>query len=311
MDEMEGTKILKVLITGGAGFLGSVLSTVMLGAGFEVTVLDSFMYGNAAIAFLAADKNFDVYNVDCRDMQSVRPYLARADIVIPLAGMVGAPICAQYPIAATLINLQAQIDLIKEVSHEQRIIAPITESVYGKNAEVCTEETPCNPLSLYGKQKREVELVLLEHPNAVSLRLATLFGMSPRPRLDLLVNDFTWRAVHDRAMVVFEGKARRTCLHVIDASRAFIHAIDVPPSIYNVGAVTLSKISLCEAIQRRVPEFAFIEAQYGTDPDARDYVVVDDKFRATGFEHQHTLESGIDELLKGYRALSNTVHGNI
>ena len=195
-----------------------------------------------------------------------------------------------------------------------RIINPSTESVYGKQAELCDETTPAAPLVSYGVQKLRVEEALAGRSNAISFRMATLFGMSPRMRLDLLVNDFTWRAQKDRALVVFEAKAKRTCLHVIDAARAFLHCLYLSApthTVYNVGSVFISKLELCQAIQKQVPGFFFVEAQYATDPDARDYTVSDAKIRATGFAPIMTLDGAISEMLKGYRMMSNTVHGNV
>ena len=187
---------------------------------------------------------------------------------------------------------------------------PTTESSYGSNADVCTEKTALNPLSTYAKHKVEVENALLARGNCVSLRLATVFGMSPRMRLDLLVNDFTWRAMKDRAFVVFEGKYRRTCVHVSDVARAMIHALGLS-GVYNVGSVTLTKLSLCEAIKKHIPDFIYVEAPAGYDPDQRDYIVSDKKLRQTGFVPEVYLDLGIQELLKGYRMLKNSVHGNV
>ncbi len=171
------------------------------------------------------------------------------------------------------------------------------------------------PLVSYGVQKLEAERALNHRPNSISFRMATLFGMSPRMRLDLLINDFTWRALKDRMLVVFEGKAMRTCLHVHDAAMAFLHCLTLPRArahqVYNLGSVTTSKLGLCEAIKKRVPRFYYVEAEYATDPDARDYVVSDEKFRATGFKTKMTLDKGIAELLKGYRMLDNNRYSNM
>ena len=319
---------MKILVTGAAGFIGSILTPMLLTEGHEVVALDRFIYGNdTALAACAAHPNFDVYRVDCRDLNAVRPHVKDADCVIPLAGLVGVPLGNLNPIDAELLNLRAQIGLFGLLSSEQLVVMPTTESSYGSNADVCDETTPLNPLSTYARHKVEVENALMARGNSISLRLATVFGMSPRMRLDLLVNDFTYRALHDRALVLFEGRYRRTCVHVRDVARAFLHCLGhgvtafdefesgTPPAIslgiYNVGSCTMTKLSLCEAIQKRVPGFTFVEAPIAKDPDQRDYIVSDDKIRATGFQPLVDLDSGIKELLKGYRMLSNTVHGNI
>lgn len=306
---------MKILVTGGAGYIGSVLIPMLLDEGHEVVALDRFIYGNdTALASCCANPHFSVHRVDCRDLDAVRPHLADADIVIPLAGLVGVPLGNLNPIDAELLNLRAQIGLFRMLSQDQLVIMPTTESGYGSNAEICTEDTPLNPLSTYAKHKVAVENALMDRANSISLRLATVFGMSPRMRLDLLVNDFTWRALKDRAFVVFEGQYRRTCVHVRDVAGAFLHVLNwraaTGTGIYNVGSCTMTKISLCEAIQRQVQGFTFVEAPIGKDPDARDYVVSMDKLRATGFEPLWTLDAGIAELLKGYRMLQTGPHRN-
>ncbi len=308
---------MKILVTGGAGYIGSVLVPELLAAGHSVTVLDNFMYRQNSLAMCCRYPRFAVYREDVRDMDQVGPHLSWPDVVIPLAGLVGAPLCDQNPIDAVQVNLSAQLGLLKAMSQDQLCVMPITESVYGTNAEVCTEETPTNALSTYGKHKVRVEERLLARKNSVSLRLATVFGMSPRMRLDLLINDFTWRAMRDRAFVVFEGNYRRTSVHVSDVAKAFLHAIKNDlRGVFNVGAVHCTKVELCEAIKRQVPFFSYEEAgktpkdQAGRDPDQRNYVVSDEKIRATGFEPKVMLGAGIAELLMGYRTLTNIRYGN-
>ncbi len=305
---------MKILVTGGGGYLGSVLVPMLLEDGHHVTVLDWFQHGANSLAPLATHPRFDVHRVDCRNADAVKPYLKDADVFIPLAALVGAPICNMNPIDAELLNVHSLIDVIDSLSSDQLLINPSTESVYGKNATLCTEKTEPNPLVSYGVQKLKVERALTGRANSISFRMATLFGMSPKMRLDLLINDFTWRALKDRALVVFEAKAMRTCLHVADAARAFVHCLNMRTTdhtVFNVGSIFVSKLQLCEAIKRQVPEFFFVEAQYATDPDARDYTVSDAKLRATGYEPLATLDDGIAELLKGYRMISNTRYGNV
>lgn len=308
---------MKILVTGGAGYIGSVLVPELLKAGHKVTVLDNFMYRQNSLAMCCRDPNFTVHRVDVRDGGQLWRYLAWPDIVIPLAGLVGAPLCEQNEIDAKLVNLDSQLKLLSALSAEQMVVMPITESVYGSNASICNEDSPVNPLSLYGRHKVEVEKALLDRENSVSLRLATVFGMSPRMRLDLLINDFTWRALKDRAFVVFEGHYRRTSVHVTDVSAAFRHAIrEDLRGVFNVGAVHCTKVELCEAIKKQVPYFSYEEAgkapkdTAGRDPDQRNYVVSDAKIRATGYAPKVGLEDGITELLMGYRTLSNARYGN-
>ncbi|MDE2101415.1 MAG: SDR family oxidoreductase [Patescibacteria group bacterium] len=311
----EKSVILRICVTGGAGYLGSLLVPRLLEEDYEVTVLDNCMFGNDTIlASCCANRNFEIYRVDCRDVDAMRPYLAKADVVIPLAALVGAPICYLNPTDADILNRISMLRMLEGLSKDQFVIFPSTESVYGKQSELCDEQTLPNPLVSYGVQKLEVERAIEARGNGVSFRMATLFGMSPRMRLDLLVNDFTWRAMKDRSLVVFEGKAMRTCLHVDDAARAFVHILQVAPpayEVYNIGSVYVSKLGLCKTIQSRLPEFFYTEAQYHSDPDKRDYVVSDKKIRATGYEPEWTLEQGIDELLKGYRCLHNSRHSNM
>ena len=301
---------MKITVTGGAGYIGSILVPKLLDAGHEVRVLDSFLYGKNSLAQVCNNPKFDVYRVDVRDIHAVRPHLRDADVVIPLAGLVGVPLGDLNPTDAYLVNLRAKLELFASLSRNQIVIMPTTESSYGSNADICTEDTTLNPLSTYAKHKVEVENALMQRGNSTSLRLATVFGMSPRMRLDLLVNDFTWRALKDRAMVIFEGRYRRTCVHVQDVARAMLHALTLPREIYNVGACTMTKLSLCEAIKKHTP-FTYVEAPIAIDPDQRDYIVSDDKIRATGFTPSVTLDDGIAELLKGFRMLNNNVYSNV
>ena len=306
---------MKILVTGGAGYLGSVMVPKLLEAGHKVTVLDTFAYGNdSTLALYCGDPNFDIHRVDCRDISAMRPYLKDADVVMPLAALVGAPICNLNPLDAELLNVTSQLELINALSKDQRVINPSTESVYGRQPEVCDETTPVGPLVSYGVQKLKVEEALTERGNAISFRQATLFGMSPRMRLDLMVNDFTWRALKDRSLIIFEGHAMRTMCHVVDAARAFVHCLSLEPKghdIYNVGAIAISKSSLCEAIKAQVPGFCVVEQQFSADPDARNYSVSQAKLEATGYKSIMTLEAGVRELLAGYRCLSNSRHSNM
>jgi len=305
-----------ILVTGGAGYIGSTLVPKLLNEGHNVTVLDNFMYGQTSLNQLCANKQFNVYNGDVRLKQDVFPLLKQADVIIPLAAYVGAPLCNKDPIGATSTNKDAIFMMIDNLSKEQIVIMPTTNSAYGTGT-YCTEESALNPISRYAIDKVEVEKRLLDHPNTISYRLATVFGMSPRMRIDLLVNDFVHRAVKDGFTILFEGHFKRNYVHVADVSNAFIHGLNnydnMKNEIYNVGLseANISKKELCEAIQKYIPTFTFMEAEVGKDPDQRNYIVSNDKIESTGFKTEVSLDAGIQELIKGYRMIRNTVYGNI
>jgi len=308
-----------ILVTGGAGYLGSTMVPDLLAAGHKVTVLDNFMYGQNSLAHVCHNPNFNVIRGDVRQEATLLPLLKKADTIIPLAALVGAPICSIDPVGATTINHDAIFMMLKNVSKEQHILMPTTNSAYGSGDKnnFCTEESPLNPISKYAKDKVEIEKALLDHPNFISFRLATVFGMSPRMRIDLLVNDFTYRAVHDRFVVLFEGTFKRNYIHVRDVSRVFQHAIEnfdsMKGEVYNFGLsdANVSKQELCQRIQKYVPEFVFVDAQVGKDPDQRNYIVSNAKIEATGFKQRYSLDFGIQELIKGYAMIRNSRYGNV
>ena len=311
---------MNVLVTGGAGYLGSILVPALLDRGFGVTVVDNFMYGQDSLAGVCYHPAFSVVRGDVRSVETMRPLLKDADVIVPLAALVGAPLCDRDPLAATSTNKQAILDMLGLIGPNQRVIMPITNSGYGvgEPGKFCTEETPIRPVSLYGRDKVEVERALLDrHPSAISLRLATVFGMSPRMRLDLLVNDFTYRAYTDRFIVLFESQFKRNFLHVRDVARAFLHAIDnfdrMAGQIYNVGLsdANLSKLELCRRIQKHLPSFVIHESDIGVDPDRRDYIVSNEKIERTGYRPAFSLDEGIRELIKGFAMIRNTKYSNI
>ncbi len=306
-----------VLVTGGAGYLGSVLVPALLRAGHRVTVVDNFMFRQSTLFDCCSHPGFEVFKGDARDERFLRPLLKKADYVIPLAALVGAPLCDKDAIGTVTTNRDAVASLAKLCSKTQRIILPTTNSGYGLGGrEMCTEATPLNPISLYGRTKVEAEKIVLDRGEAISLRLATVFGMSPRLRLDLLVNDFTYRAVKDRFIVVFEGHFKRNYIHIADVARAFMHAMDnfetMKNSPYNVGLsdANLSKLELCGRIKQELPDFVYMTAPVGEDPDKRDYIISNEKLEKTGFAPSHSLEDGIRELIKGYRIITNNRYAN-
>ncbi|HEX3861195.1 MAG TPA: NAD(P)-dependent oxidoreductase [Stellaceae bacterium] len=308
----------RVLVTGGAGYIGSVMLPVLLAAGYEVTLLDRFPEGDAALADCCRFDNFSPVKGDARDAALLRRLIAKADIVIPLAALVGAPLCARDPVNAVSINREAVVSLVGMLSRNQRLVFATSNSGYGigEQGQFCTEQSPLRPVSLYGRTKVEAERAILESGNGVTLRLATVFGMSPRMRLDLLVNDFTYRALTDRALIVFEGHFKRNYIHIRDVAKAFLHTLANYPAMnnqpYNVGLsdANLSKLELCARIKEQVPHFVYIEAPIGEDPDKRDYIVSNAKIEATGWTPDWSIERGIRELVKGYAMLSNARFAN-
>jgi nucleoside-diphosphate-sugar epimerase len=308
-----------ILVTGGAGYLGSTMVLDLLNAGHTVTVLDNFMFKQTSLNHACHHPNFSVIKGDIRMESTMAPLVAKADIVIPLAALVGAPICALDPVGATTTNHEAIELMLRLLSKQQIVLMPTTNSAYGTGDEnnFCTENSPLRPISQYAIEKVAIEKELMQRENAISFRLATVFGMSPRMRIDLLVNDFTYRAVHDRFVVLFESSFKRNYVHVRDVSRAFQHAIlnfdKMKGQIYNVGLTeaNVSKRELCEQIKLQVPDFTFIDAPVGKDPDQRNYIVSNAKIEATGFKTSMSLDAGIAELIKGYTMIKNTRYGNV
>ena len=309
----------RILITGGAGYIGSVLTKTLLDRGFAVTVLDSFLYGQDSLMDCCPHDDFAVVRGDCRDAAVLRPLVRSHDVLIPLAALVGAPLCDRDRSAAKTVNLDAVRLLLRFASKSQPILYPVTNSGYGvgEKGKFCTEETPLRPISLYGETKVAAEAAILARGNSITFRLATVFGASPRMRLDLLVNDFVYRAVNDRAVVVFEGHFKRNYIHIRDVARVFLHGLDRFAKMrgrpYNVGLeeANLSKLELCGAIKKHVPKFVFLEAPIGEDPDKRDYIVSNKRILATGWRPEWDLDRGIRELLKCYAVIRKPGFSNI
>ncbi|MDO8735137.1 MAG: NAD-dependent epimerase/dehydratase family protein [Elusimicrobiota bacterium] len=309
----------KILVTGGAGYIGSVLVPKLLALGNKVTVIDNFMYRQNSLADVCSDDNFEIVRGDVRDELLIKSLLKNVDIIIPLAALVGAPLCNNDKIGAKTINTDAVKIIADNTSKNQILIIPTTNSGYGigQKDKFCTEKTPINPISLYGITKMAAEKIVLERGNSISFRLATVFGMSPRMRLDLMVNDFVYRAVNDRFIVLFEGHFKRNFVHIRDVVRAFIHAIknfkEMKNEPYNVGLsdANLSKLELCEKIKKHLPDFVYLEAPVGEDTDKRDYIVSNEKIEKTGFKPEFSLDMGIRELIKGYKIINNSKYGNI
>ena len=308
-----------ILVTGGAGYLGSTMVPDLLAAGHKVTVLDNFMFKQTSLNNCCYHPNFTVVKGDIRQKDTMLALMKKADVIIPLAALVGAPLCSLDPIGATTINHDAIELMLQLLSKDQIVLMPTTNSAYGTGDKdnYCNEESPLRPISQYAIEKVGIEQELMQQENAISFRLATVFGMSPRMRIDLLVNDFTYRAVNDRFVVLFESHFKRNYIHVRDVSRVFQHALNnhdaMKGEIYNVGLsdANVSKRELCEQIQKQVPDFIFIDEQIGKDPDQRNYIVSNDKIESTGFKTEFSLDRGIGELLKGYTMIKNSLYGNV
>jgi len=310
---------MKILITGGAGYIGSLLTPALLAEGHQVTVVDNFYFKQASLLDCCQYQRFEIVRGDCRDEELMKRLVSQADAIIPLAAVVGAPMCDRDPVAAKTINQEAVEMLCRITSKQQQMLMPITNSGYGigESGKVCTEDSPLRPLSLYGRTKVKAEEAVLARGNSISFRLATVFGLSPRMRIDLLVNDFVHRAVNDRAVVVFQGHFKRNYIHIRDVVRVFLHGMAnfdaMKGRAYNVGLdeANLSKLELCAVIQKHLPQFVYLEAPIGEDPDKRDYIVSNARIATTGFKPEWGLDRGIDELIKGYTILRNTVYANV
>lgn len=309
---------MRILITGGAGYLGSVLCEHLLHAGCKVTVVDSLIYQQNSLFTFCANRNFEFFHGDARDESVMQRLIAQADVIIPLAALVGAPACDRDPSFARSVNLGA-VQLVKRLrSPSQLVVYPTTNSGYGtKTGDVfCTEDTPLEPISLYGQTKTQAEQELLESPNVITLRLATVFGMSPRMRLDLLVNHFVYAAATDGYIVIFEKDFKRNYIHIRDVADCFHYSIENSRRMtgrpYNVGldAANLSKEELALKVKDYVPNFYIHFSEVGTDPDKRNYIVSNQRLREAGFEAKRSLEDGIQELLKGYRMMGRSQFKN-
>ncbi len=309
----------KILVTGGGGYLGSVLVPMLLDAGHTVTVLDAFIYEQDSLMACCGNPRFRVIRGDCRSKETLQAALTGQDVIIPLAAIVGFPACRKDETAAVSVNLEAIRLLLSLRKKEQKIIFPCTNSGYGigQGAAVCTEESPITPISLYGRTKMMAEQAILQAGNAVAFRFATLFGASGRMRTDLLVNDFVYRALFDRSVVLFEGDHVRNFLHVADAAAAFLFALEhfdeMCGQTFNCGLsdTNLTKVELCERIRAHIPQFVYVENNINTDPDQRNYYVSNAKIEALGYKPQHTLDDGIEELIKVYSIIDKRKYSNV
>ena len=303
----------KILVTGGAGYIGSILVPVLLSEGYQVTVIDNFMYRQTSLLDSCINKNFNVIKESVLNLEILEKEISKHDIIIPLAAIVGAPACNRNPILSQQVNLETVKNIVDFFSSDQIILFPVTNSGYGigEKNKFCTEESPLNPISKYGKDKVEAEKILLNSGLATTFRLATVFGMSPRMRIDLLVNDFVYRAVNDRFIVLFEPHFKRNFIHIRDIANVFLFAIEnhqvMKGQTYNLGLsdANLSKLELCQKIQEYLTDFHVFESDIGKDPDKRDYIVSNAKIEKLGWSPKFSLDDGIQELIKGYQIIRN------
>jgi len=310
---------LRIIVTGGAGYIGSILVPELLRQGHKVTVLDSLLHGQFPLLECCANPKFDFIKGDICDKNLMKMHISKADLIIPLAAIVGAPACKINPTVTELVNYTAQMDMVKKISSTQMVIFPTTNSGYGigETDSYCTEKSPLRPISEYGKAKVKIEQELLNKGNAVTFRLATVFGVSPRMRMDLLVNDFTYRAYKDRFIILFEEHFRRNYIHIRDVAKAFLFgmanydAMKGEPFNIGLSSANLTKMQLCEKIKEYIPDFYVHAAPVGEDPDKRDYIVSNDKIESLGWKPDHTLDMGIVELIKGYKIINPNRFANV
>lgn len=310
---------MKILVTGGAGYIGSILVPELLKKNHDIIVVDNFMYGQSSLLDCCHNEKLKIIRGDARNRDLISKCIQKVDAIFPLACLTGAPLCSKDPIGAKTTNFDAVKMILELRKKNQMIIFPTTNSGYGigQDGIYCTEKTPLNPISLYGQLKVDIEKSLLEAGNSITLRLATVMGISPRMRLDLLVNDFVYRAVNDRFLVLFEPHFKRNYIHIRDVAKAFIHCLDnfdkMMDEPYNVGLsdTNVDKWELCREIKRQLPDFYFVEAEIGEDPDKRNYIVSNAKIEATGFRPDYSLQQSIKELIKGYQIIKRNMFANV
>ena len=296
-----------VLITGGAGYLGSVLAEVLLDNGYNVTVFDNLMYKQTSLLHLCENKNFNFIKGDVTNKKQFLPQIVNHDIIIPLAAIVGAPACDANPDLATAINFGQIQFIVDNLRKDQKLLMPNTNSQYGSSENIITEDSPFNPLSHYAITKCKAEEYIMDWDNGICLRLATVFGTSPRMRTDLLVNDFVYKSMTEGCLVLFQSHFKRNYIHVRDIAYTFLHCIEnydkLNGEVFNVGLsnANLNKKELAETIKNYFPNLVIIENEFSTDKDNRNYIVSNDKLEATGWKPKYTIEDGINELMLAYK----------
>ncbi len=303
-----------VLITGGAGYIGSTLAEHLLDNGFKVTVLDNLSYKQLSLLHLFKRRNFTFVKGDVRDKELLQKLVAEANVVIPLAAIVGMPACKANPDLAVDVNYKQVVNILEVLRDDQKLILPNTNSQYGSSDTIITEESPFKPLSLYAETKCDAENAMLKKGNGVSLRLATVFGVSPRMRQDLLVNDFVYKSVVDSYLVMFEAHFKRNYIHVLDIARTFLFIIEnyekCKGQAFNVGlsSANCSKLELAETIKKYIPDLVIKQDEFKQDFDKRNYIVSNEKLEKLGWKPIMSLDDGIKELISAYQMV--VTHNN-
>ena len=301
---------MNILIPGGAGYIGSVLSEMLLQQNHNVVVVDVFKFNENSLNHLINNPNFTVYKKDVRSLD--KDFLKNFDCIIPLSAVVGAPACNLSQDEAKTVNRDSIKNIIDCISDQQLMIYPTTNSGYGATTgEIhCDEKTPLNPISLYGTLKKEAEDMVMSRVNSICYRMATVFGISPRPRTDLLVNDFVYKAYNDKSIVLFESHFKRNFIHVRDIANAYSFSINnfdsLKSEIYNLGLsnANLTKMELCEKIKIHIKDLNIFTSEFGKDPDKRNYIVSNDKIEKKGFKASISIDEGIKELIKYYSIIT-------
>jgi nucleoside-diphosphate-sugar epimerase len=310
---------LKILVTGGAGYIGSVLTNFLAKLDHDVTIFDNFFFKQGHIKSRLLRNNINIIHGDVRDEKLLFDVVKKNDVIIPLACLVGAPLCDLYPEEAVHINEKSIKSLTNILSKQQIVIFPVSNSGYGigKKNELCTETSKLNPISLYGKTKVHAEEIIMSRENSIALRLATVFGMSPRMRVDLLVNNFVYQSLLTKNLKIFEGNFKRNYVHIEDVANVFIFMINNfnkhKNNVFNFGLeeANLSKLELANKIKTYINDLIIQESEFDKDPDRRDYIVSNKKILSTGFNFKKSLDNGIQELISGLLDKETVISKNV